>query len=489
MPVPRPAKAGLPQQTGREEPLVEREAPAWLISLVLHLVLLLVLALLTTPYGRQMTTMVLEVGQAADGGEDLQSFQLDMIAPELSEASENAPVEISDTIVEMPQERFAADSLIEAVAPVQVDLAALTLPTTGMMSGRSGSTKEALLAAFGGTQETEAAVQLGLKWLKKQQQSSGAWSLSGPYSDGSLSENQIAATAMAMLAFQGNGNTHQSGEYRETVKQAAEWMVRQQGRNGAFGRVSGRTGGRRGGNGLEGGFPSHHQMYSQAQATIAICELYAMTGDSWLRDPAQRAINFAVESQHTLGGWRYKPNEPGDTSVTGWFVMGLESGRAAGLDVSDDALRKVGYFLDSVQHYDGAAYSYQRSQGPSKSMTAEGMLCRQYLGWQRESPEMIRCVQSLVEDYNFDIDEQEYYYWYYATQVLHHFGGAPWRDWNGVMRQQLPADQVVAGPEAGSWAPQRSHWGSQAGRLYTTCMAIYCLEVYYRHMPIYEPKL
>ena len=25
-----------------------------------------------------------------------------------------------------------------------------------------------------------------------------------------------------------------------------------------------------------------------------------------------------------------------------------------------------------------------------------------------------------------------------------------------------------------------------AGRLYATCMVLYCLEVYYRHMPIYE---
>lgn len=473
MPVAASAKAARSEQESREEPLVEREAPAWLISLVLHLVLLLVLALLATPYGRQMTTMVLEVGQAPDAGEDLQSFELDMTTPELSEAPEEAPVEISDAVVEMPQERFTPDSLIEAFEPVQVDLTSLTLPTAGMMSGRSGSTKEALLAAYGGTQETEAAVQLGLKWLHKQQLSSGAWSLKGPYSDGALNENQVAATAMAMLAFQGNGNTHQSGEYRETVKKAAEWMVRQQGRNGAFGRS----------------FPTHHQMYSQAQATIAICELYAMTGDSWLRDPAQRALDYAVESQHALGGWRYSPNTPGDTSVTGWFVMALESGRAAGLQVSDDAFRKVGYFLDSVQHYDGAAYGYQQGGGPSRAMTAEGMLCRQYLGWPRETPEMIRCAHSLVEDYNFNIEDQEFYYWYYATQVLHHFGGSPWRDWNGIMRQQLPADQVVTGREAGSWAPQRSRWGNQAGRLYTTCMAIYCLEVYYRHMPLYQSKL
>jgi hypothetical protein len=86
--------------------------------------------------------------------------------------------------------------------------------------------------------------------------------------------------------------------------------------------------------------------------------------------------------------------------------------------------------------------------------------------------------------------DADFYYWYYGTQVLHHYGGEPWRAWNNVMREELPAAQVKTGREAGSWAPQRDgRWGSAGGRLYTTCMAIYCLEVYYRHMPLYKSDL
>ena len=29
-------------------------------------------------------------------------------------------------------------------------------------------------------------------------------------------------------------------------------------------------------------------------------------------------------------------------------------------------------------------------------------------------------------------------------------------------------------------------WGQHGGRLYTTCLSIYMLEVYYRHLPIYN---
>jgi hypothetical protein len=54
------------------------------------------------------------------------------------------------------------------------------------------------------------------------------------------------------------------------------------------------------------------------------------------------------------------------------------------------------------------------------------------------------------------------------------------------MRVLLPRAQVKAGREKGSWAPQGDQWGQNAGRLYTTCLSIYCLEVYYRHMPLYK---
>jgi hypothetical protein len=84
------------------------------------------------------------------------------------------------------------------------------------------------------------------------------------------------------------------------------------------------------------------------------------------------------------------------------------------------------------------------------------------------------------------VETQSYYYWYYATQVMHHVGGAAWEEWNTAMREQLPAVQVQAGPETGSWPPGGRMHDQMGGRLYATCMAVYCLEVYYRHLPIYE---
>ena len=61
-----------------------------------------------------------------------------------------------------------------------------------------------------------------------------------------------------------------------------------------------------------------------------------------------------------------------------------------------------------------------------------------------------------------------------------------WVGQDEVMRQLLPEHQEKQGPERGSWDPNGDRWGGQAGRLYVTCLSLYTLEVYYRHLPIYE---
>lgn len=85
-----------------------------------------------------------------------------------------------------------------------------------------------------------------------------------------------------------------------------------------------------------------------------------------------------------------------------------------------------------------------------------------------------------------DEEMSSVYYWYYATQVLHHIGGRDWEEWNAAMKKVLPAAQVRGGKEAGSWGPDKDQFGTSGGRLYTTCLNMYCLEVYYRHLAMYD---
>ncbi len=457
--------------------------PSWLISTVLHLLLLLILALISLPPGQGLSRVLLTIGQSErETAVELDEFSIDATEQLTdSDALEDTPMDLdiesllTEVTMDVPilmTEAGQSESSENMTEPVELqtgESATLNI-TKPMFGGRSGAMRKALLAIYGGTQETEDAVELGLQWLKAQQQRNGSWSLRGPYNDGGTSENNCAATAMALIAFMGAGSTHLDGPYAKEVDRGIKWLVGQQDRNGFMAKTA----------------RDHERMYAQAQAMIAICELYGMTQDSWLRRPSELAVEFATESQAAEGGWRYEPGFDSDTSVTGWFLMGLKSAQSAGIPVKQKVFYGVIRFLDSVQSYDGAAYGYQQRREASPAMTAEGLLCRQYLGWEKNVPAMRLGLETLVDGHMMSLSDRDVYYWYYATQALHHYGGPMWKRWNAVMSQELPRAQVKQGAEKGSWSPQQDDWGGTAGRLYTTCLSIYCLEVYYRHMPLYS---
>ena len=94
----------------------------------------------------------------------------------------------------------------------------------------------------------------------------------------------------------------------------------------------------------------------------------------------------------------------------------------------------------------------------------------------------MRFILGAPPDWN---EETNTYYWYYATQVMHHFGGQAWEEWNARMREVLVATQERRGHAAGSWTPRGVH-SDRGGRIYMTSLAVCTLEVYYRHMPLYS---
>lgn len=455
-------------------------APPWMVSMMIHLAILVLLALIALP--RMIdSTFVLEVTYAEELGEQLlddtqylESIEPVEVDPALAfDAKEVENPLASSALPEIKLDLFDAASAVEA-------------PTIGLaLSGREPGAKKAMLAAYGGTGETENAVELALSWLRRNQQSDGTWSLAGPYDDGVAgTENPLAATAMALLAFQGAGNTHRSGEYKATVKKGMDALLKMQDRDGCFFSTQ--------------RIQSSHQLYSQAQATIAVCELYGMTDDSALREHAQRALDYAGSIQaddgQGGGGWKYQPGTRADTSVTGWFVIALKSGEFGKLSVPSPVNDRISRFLDNVvalpgegaPFVQGSRYLYQVGETePRVSMTAEALLCRQYLGWEHNDPRLLAGVRHIGE-HPIDWNEPHVYYWYYATQVMHHMGGSDWDKWNRVMRKALPAAQVKTGKEAGSWSPAGDQFGYTGGRLFMTCLCTYMLEVYYRHLPIYQ---
>ena len=455
-----------------EEELVEvakRSAPAWLISLGVHTSILVVLGLLMLP-GLLDPPLQIEVVYAEKLGEQTEDEIFQSPTEEMPVLED--PVLAEDEIeVEDPLASPPEVEPIEFQATNQTS--DLKAPSIGMaLDGREKGMKKALLAAYGGTATTEGAVVKGLEWLKRNQQRDGMWSLLGNFADGAPTENKVAATAMALLAFQGHGSTHQYGPYKDVVARAWNGLIKKQDAEGNFF--------------LTGGH--HHRLYTHAQATIALCELYGMTRDETVKVSAQKALDYCISSQSPQGGWRYAPGGASDTSVTGWFVMALQSGRMAGLEVPATNLDRISAYLDSATTDGGSKYAYIPGQSDTLSMTAEGLLCRQYLGWLHDDPRLNQGIQ-YVGSNPIRFAEMDVYYWYYATQAMHHMGGKPWMQWNRIMRQVIPENQLQTGKEAGSWDPHNDTHGHLGGRLYTTCLCIYMLEVYYRHLPLYKHNL
>ncbi|MBA3480436.1 MAG: terpene cyclase/mutase family protein [Pirellulales bacterium] len=453
------------------------DAPAWLISAIVHMLLVIILGLsLVATEG--VPNFVLSLSLQDDGGEDLQPGDLDMPIvldePPLESGESTTPLEIATD---------AMETSVEA-PPV----AALGLETTTdapaiqiALTGRTAGMKNSLLRAYGGTSSTESAVTEALRWLARNQRKDSLWSLSGAgqYADGANSENPDAATAMALLAFQGAGYTPMSERnqpFTALVTKAWRALLKRQNKDGSFWK--------------EGS--SNGRLYTHALCTIALCELYGMTKDSQYRDAAQRAVDYCIKIQAPEGGWRYQPGMDSDTSVTGWFVMALQSARMAGLEVDSPALGRIGDFLDTVSLDGGAEYAYVAGQGKKLSMTAEGLLCRQYLGWSQDDKRLRRGVDVLVSNLpSAEGGRTHVYYWYYAAQACHHMEGEPWRKWNYAMREALPGLQIREGKERGSWDPTLDDTTgvNGGGRLFVTCLAAYSLEVYYRHLPIYQLEL
>jgi len=378
------------------------------------------------------------------------------------------------------------------------------------------------------TRDSERAVDAALKWLAEHQSADGSWSFDHRDglcqgrcpNPGSMKAAKNAATAMALMTFLGAGHSHVEGRYKENVAKGLKFLLatlKQQGRVGSWHEAVGNA-----------------TNYSHGMACLAVCEAYAMARDhkprktpakspsemtederrAWeqerkrpkrpvppiplaqLRSAAQSGLNDIIQNQHPEGGWRYNTGQPGDTSVVGWMAMALKSGGLANLGVPWRTFTGVENFLKGVEHdaY-GATYRYLRADNrpleACKATTAIGLLCRMYMGWGRNHPGILQGVQQLGAwgpDLSADGRAANMYYNYYATQVMFHYGGEPWKKWNNSLRDRLVAAQAKEGHARGSWHFNGDHGTAVGGRLYGTTLAAMTLEVYYRYMPIYKPK-
>ena len=514
-----PEDAAFLDQAAEEEPVLHTADPvsfskkvvSGLLSGVINMVILICLALLIF---QARVKKPIDIGAVFS---DSEGDQLEIETLDEGNLDPNPAEDYKLTMpeVEEPNDYIAPDRLEFDPNSESLQFASEVsrIEITSLFDGRTDpGKKNDLLSKYGGNKQTSEAVRRGLLWLKKQQLPDGSWSLQAPYKDGAMTENHQAATGLALLAFQGDGNTRFAGEHHKQVHKAWKWLLKQQSDDGSFFQEGGTTG----------------RFYTQAVCTMAISELIGMEKKKGkgkdLLNAAQKAVDYLVDRQNDrLGGWRYDiettftwvtvrkterkqvPKEiaiESDLSVTGWCLMALMSARAAGLYVPDETLERVGGFLDRVALDGGAAYFYSLDERePRPSMIATGLLCREYLGWDRTNPTLRRGAETLVQPENLihypaakkaegsgGRYRTNVYGWYSASMMLKHLGAgdAYWRTWNKALSQEIPAHQEPEKSlEAGSWDPTADDYCFGGGRLYITSLSILCMEVYYRHLALY----
>ncbi|HZE98587.1 MAG TPA: prenyltransferase/squalene oxidase repeat-containing protein [Planctomycetota bacterium] len=373
---------------------------------------------------------------------------------------------------------------------------------SGRYGGRIGGHAN-LVAAGGGSIESESAVTAALRWLARHQGPEGGWAAEGFPSQctegrcGGAGERDYDAgvTGLSILAFLGAGYSQlskdevpdplhpgQTFRFGQTVKRGLQWLLSHQDPEGCVG---------------ERGMK---YMYSHCVAALALSEAYGMTVSAPLREPAQKAVDFVVACQNPGRGWRYSAKcGDNDTSVTGWAIMALKSAELSDLSFPRSAYEGALAWLNEATETAGYARVGYNGRGTGKvyvpgkneqfdhheSMSAVAVMSRIFMQKRRSEP-ALNSVNLLVADLpEWKPSKIDFYYWYYSSMALFQFDGPDggmWRKWNEPMRNTLVASQKTRkdGCSNGSWNSDQDRWGAEGGRVYATALNAMTLEVYYR---------
>lgn len=369
---------------------------------------------------------------------------------------------------------------------------------TGGRGGAFGSRfrRSVLLEQFGGGEETEDAVTLGLEWLRVHQDPAGHWDCDGftkmdkppDLTDGAGNPAyDPGVTGLALLAFLGHAESHKYGRYRKTVREGLKYLKQIQDPEGCFGP---RT--------------SKRFLYNHAIATLALVEAYGLTSSPLFKASAQQGVDFIAKCRNPGFVWRYgvRPKE-NDTSLSGWMILALKMAKATGLRVDMNAFRDMKSWVARVtepetgragytQMFNTAAWEHEplawNPGDRSEALTALGILARVFTGENPNRSGLIGkgtalCLGALPK-WDTGAGTIDMVYWYWASLAMFQVGREPFLAWNEALKEAVLAGQRTDAQFNGSWDPV-GPWGKQGGRVYSTAMMVLTLESYYRYAKLF----
>lgn len=298
--------------------------------------------------------------------------------------------------------------------------------------------------------ESKRAIAAALRFLARDQQSDGSW-------------GNTAITGFVLLAFMSNGHLPNQGDYGKNVARGVQFLLQTC-------RSDGYLVGSKGGN-----------MYCHGMATLALTQVYGMTGDEEVKKVLKKAIDLICKSQNNEGGWRYDPvPTAADISVTIMQVMALRGAKDAGLNVPDAIMDNSIKYIGRCRDSRSGGYKYQPyAAGAGYARTAAGVCVLQLCG-RYDADEIKKAVEYMERTGD---DPGHYWYGhYYAAHAMNQIGGEIWERYYKRMRDRLLAPGAQRA--AGEWYDGRRE--QAYGPDYTTAIAVLILSVPTHYLPIYQ---
>ncbi|MBX7103064.1 MAG: terpene cyclase/mutase family protein [Gemmataceae bacterium] len=303
---------------------------------------------------------------------------------------------------------------------------------------------------------TRKATASALQWLGTKQNADGSWS------EARFPHN-TAITAFALLAYMSQGHLPGQGPFGPEISKGTRFLL-------TSGTADGYLVGSRGGN-----------MYCHAMATLALAELWGMSGDQEVRPVLAKAVDLIVRCQNREGGWRYDPTpSSADVSVTIMQVMALRAAKNGGLHVPDQTLdNAIKYILSCYDERTGGfGYTTMLRTRPGFARTAAGV-CVLQLSGKHDALQIPKAVEYLKA--NFETREHFWYGHYYASHAMHQVGGKEWEAWYDRLKTTMLRLQSADG----SWT-RAGYDREGVGPCYATSIAVISLSVPAGYLPIFQ---
>lgn len=195
-------------------------------------------------------------------------------------------------------------------------------------------------------------VEASLAWLAETQKSDGSYDTKFGGVNG-----QVVVTSLAGLAFLASGSTPRSGPYAKNIEEAAEFVMKNCGKEFDFG-------------GLGGGGGNWNQTnWAYGYAPVFLGEVYRHAPTDELKKKLEEMIQTIARNQEKSGGWAHGPGGPNalgyvELQIVGnWCLCALGTLKRLGFKIPQATVDKgVAYAVSTSSGDGGVGYSDQPGQ-------------------------------------------------------------------------------------------------------------------------------